>query len=195
VRPPEADALLARLASREPAEILGRIADGDPLQLYPLCAHRIQERYFVLDADRVHERALAFVATAVGVEIDAIARPDWLISIIDRAIESRLNEDREEERAGKVPCEPTDQRYRIFVESFGTEPTLARAAAVRFNGLEERNRRGFFHLLIYGEAIETCLEKGMGPPDDLRNDILTALWALGHLDDQELDQMKAGKRA
>ena len=65
----ETKSLLARLAGKNASEVLSRISDGDPLRLYPSCAYRTRERYFVVDPDRVFERALSLVA--VGIEIDS----------------------------------------------------------------------------------------------------------------------------
>ena len=187
---PEAKALIARLAGRTAREVLARISDGDPLRLYPLCAHRTRERYFVVDPDRVFERALSSVAVGMEIDSSGCERADWLIERIDAALRSVLEEDREAERTGaRTESGFLDPKYLVFVEAFGTEPARARSAAVQFNGLDERARKAFFHLLVDGESVEACLQRGLGPPDRLRNDVLTALWALGHLDDAELKSM------
>lgn len=187
---PEAKTLLARLAGKNAREVLARLSDGDPLRLYPLCAHRTRGRYFVVDPDRVFERTLSLVAVAIEIDSEGCERAEWLIERIDEALSSVLEEDRELERAGaRTESGFLDPRYLVFVEAFGTEPARARSAAVQFNGLDERARKAFFHLLVDGESVATCLQRGLGPPDRLRNDVLTALWALGHLDDAELKDM------
>jgi hypothetical protein len=195
-RPIEATTLLRRLAGRPAAEVLGRISDGDPLRLYPSCAYRISERYFSIDPDRVFERALATVAVSLETEPENCDQAEWLVEKIDRAIRYVLKVDQEEDRSGPPPDDEfLDPRYRVFVEAFGVEPPLARTAAVRFNGLDERVRKGFFHLLVYGESVETCVnERALAPPQQLRRDVLTALWALGHLDDAGLEEMLNRKK-
>ena len=45
--------LLRRMAGKPAAEVLARIADGDLLRLFPQCAQRIRDTFFILDPDRV----------------------------------------------------------------------------------------------------------------------------------------------
>jgi hypothetical protein len=178
----DVSSLLRRLAGKPAAEVLARLSGGDPLRLYPLCARRIREGFFVLDPERVFERALAMVAVGIEIEGEACTRPEWLTHTLDRAIARTLEQDREEERAGLPPEDP-EQRFALFIEVFFLEPPLARLAAVRLNGLEERVRKAFQLLLVEGRPLEECLELGLGPPERLQADILEALEAIGLIDE------------
>jgi hypothetical protein len=190
----DAEVLVQRMAGKPAGEVLARITNGDPLRLYPLCARRIRELYFVLDPDRVFELALAMVAVGIEIEPEHCAQAEWLTRTIDRAIERTLERDREEENAG-VPAENPEEHFRLFVEALFVEPPLARLAAVRLNGLEERVRKAFQHLLIDGLPLEECLEMGLGPQEQLQLDILAALEAIGLIDEKGFEDPKAEDQA
>jgi hypothetical protein len=188
--PSDAGALLERLAGRPASESLSRLASDDPLKLYEQVARRIRERWFVIDPDRVFEHALPIVAVSLEHEPEGCSQPDWLTARVDRAIHLVLDADREEDRRGPLDTDGfSDPRFAVFVTTFLVEPPLALAAAVRLNGLNDRVRRVFFELMIEARPVEECLERGLGPPEQLRMDALTALWGLGHLDDDELRWM------
>jgi len=174
---------LARLAGKPASEALARISNGDPLRLYPQVAGRIRERCFLLDPDRVFERALLLVAVGIETEPEACTRADWLVERIDRAIRSVLDRDGEEERAG-IPAERPFEHFRVFVECCFLEPGLARLASVRWNGLGQRAREGFYRLIVEGRPLEEVLALGLGPPERLQRDILTGLQAIGLIDDE-----------
>jgi hypothetical protein len=190
-RAADIEVLVRRLAGKPADDILSRISDGDLLRIYPLCARRIRERYFVIDADRVFERALALVAVGITVEIEKkkCATMEWQVEIVDRAISLTLDQDREEEASG-LPANDPEKHFRLFVEAFFREPALARTAAVRLNGLDERVRKGFYMLLLDGLPVENCLAAGLGPPERLQHDILIALQAVGLLDDAGVEELR-----
>lgn len=179
----DADTLIRRMAGKPASEILARISNGDPLKLYELCARRIRDTYYVLDPDRVFERALAIVAVGIEIEAESCTRPEWLLGALDRAIQSTLEHDREEERAG-LPAENPEAHFRLFLEAFYLDPPLARLASVRLNGLEERVRKGFQLLIVEGRPLEEVLALGLSPPERLQKDILTALEAIGLIDEK-----------
>jgi len=186
----EADsaALIRRMAGKPASDVLSRLSNGDPLKLYPLCARRIREAYFVLDPDRVFERLLALVAVGIEVEAEKCGERDWLLGRVDRAIQSILDHDREEERAG-VPAENPEEHFSLFVEALYLEPPLARLASVRLNALEERVRKGFYLLMIEGRPLEEVLEQGLGPEERLHGDILLALQAVSLLDENGFEDL------
>jgi len=179
---------LARLAGRPASEVLARISNGNPLNLYAQVAQRIRETYFVLDPDRVYEKALLVVAVGIEVEARAFTRPEWLLGRIDRAIRLVLDKDSDEERSG-VPPENPEEHFALFVEAFFIDPSLARLSSIRLNGLEERIRKGFFHLIVEGRPLEEVLEMGLAPIERLQHDILTALEAIGLIDEEGFDEL------
>lgn len=190
VEEPPGVVILGRLAGQPAPEILARISSDDPLKLYAGVAQRIRDRWFVLDPDRVLERALPIVAVSLEHHPEGCEHPDWLLERMDRAIQLVLDSDREEDRRGPLDTDGfPDPRFEVFVRTFLVPPALSLAASVRLNGLGDRVRRVFFELMIEARPVEECLERGLGPPEQLRIDALTALWGLGHLDDDELRWM------
>lgn len=188
-RAADLETLIRRLAGKPASDVLSRISNGDPLKLYALCARRIRETYFVIDPDRVFERALAVVAVGMEIEQEACTRPEWLAGMVDRAIRLVLDRDRDEESRG-IPPENPEEHFRLFVEAFYIEPPLARLSAVRLNGLDERIRKGFQKLLIEGLPLEEVLEMGLGPPERLQLDILIALQAIGLIDEEGVEEFR-----
>ncbi len=187
----------ARLfASSDPAAILARIANGDPLRLFELGARRVRERFLFIDLERLYELSLAFVARTAAVERRNDADEAWLTSLVERAIDSILTEDSEEQRAQAAPNDPEDPRYKIFAVTLGVDPALTRSAVVNFNGLAERARKGFFRLLIENREVQETLAEGhWREPHDLRLDIWDGLRALGHLREGEVvGQYKRSRR-
>jgi hypothetical protein len=188
-RAADVETLIRRLAGKPAAEALSRLSNGDPLRLHPRCARRIRETYFVLDPDRVFERALVLVASGMEQEPERCTGQEWLVARIDRAIRAVLELDRDQERSG-IPPEHPEEHFRLFVEAFFVEPPLARLPSVRLNGLDERIRKGFYKLLLDGLPLEDCLAMGLGPPERLQLDILLALQAIGLLDDAGVEELR-----
>lgn len=185
----------ARLfAILEPPAILARISSGDPLRLYELGARRVRERFFFVDQDRLYELVLAFVAHHAAVEKQHDPGDDWLRGIVDRAIDSILTEDAEEQRRMAAPNDPQDRRYYHLGLSVGVEPHVARSAVVNFNALPDRTRMGFFRLLIENKSVADTLAEGIWEPDELRHDIWDGLRALGHLREGEVIGKAARRR-
>jgi hypothetical protein len=71
----DASALLRRLAGKAAEDVLSKISNGDPLRLHALCASRIRETFFLLDPDRVLEKALSVVALGVQQEPERCGDP------------------------------------------------------------------------------------------------------------------------
>jgi len=182
--------LLRRLAGRPAAEVLARIADGDLLRLFPLCAQRVRELCYVLDPERIFERALAEVAVEIELAGERCGEAELLIACVDRAIQSVLERDRRDEHDG-VPLVRPEASYPLFVEACKLEPGLARLASVRYNALDARVRRGFQKLIIEALPLAEVLELDLGPPERLQLDILHALQAIGLLDDDGVEELRA----
>jgi hypothetical protein len=182
VQPPTTTPTSRLFADPDPGAIFNRISSGDPLRIYELGARRLRERFVFVDADRLYELALAHVATIAALEQRRDADESWLRSVMDRAIDSILTEDSEEQRAHPPLNDRDDRRYYHLGLSLGVEPELARSAVVNFNAMPERARRGFFLLLIENRSVADTLAEGYWPkPEDLRYDIWDGLRALGHL--------------
>ncbi|HEX6883244.1 MAG TPA: hypothetical protein VF530_07665 [Planctomycetota bacterium] len=181
--------LLLRMAGRPAGEVLARISDGDMLRLFPRCARRIREACYVLDPERVYERALAEVAVSLEVDGERCAEEAWLSACVDRAVQSVLERDQREEHEG-VPSLQPEKHYPLFIEACQLEPGLARLASVRFNALAPRVRRGFQKLVVEGLPLAEVLALDLGPPEQLQLDILHALQAIGLVDEAGVEELR-----
>lgn len=168
------------LAEEDPRQLYHRLQDSDPLDLFPLCAHRLRERAFLVDSERIHRLTLARIVLCAKSAPPEPER-DWLLEQIDHAIRIALQEDQQLDEAGH-PCEE-DSNYEFLVRAFAMEPTLACSAAVAFNALDEFPRRVFF-ALADGTPINTCIENGLGTTrEEVGAAMRKALFAMKYLDD------------
>lgn len=191
---PAAPPRLGLLAGSSPEAILAKITQGDPLRLHEMCGRRVRELSLLLDPDRLHEHSLSWIAVAATRAASGEIDSGWLTRMVDCTIERCLREDREQQHVAPG-SPPADLKHYSFIhEAFGTESGLVRSAAVAFNALEQRARRGFFALLVEGKSVEECLEEGLGPREMLRDNVLQALCALGHLNQEELEYMRRRSR-
>jgi hypothetical protein len=181
--------LIQRLAGKPATDVHGRISSGDPMGLYPVCVARMRERAFVLDPDRLFERALIAVAIGMELEPQRCSNEGWLLERVDLALRVLLERDRDAEEHG-LPPERPNEHYRLFVQAFFVDPLLARRSSVRYNALEERIRRGFQLLILDGLPLDEVLARGMGPPERLQLDILLGLKAIGLLDDEGVEELR-----
>lgn len=175
--------ILGRLVGLTADEALSRLANGDPLKLYARIAHRIRARHHVLDTDRVFEPALSIVAVGIVTDEAECLSEGWLDRRVDQTIQAILERDANDERLG-VPHPDPERSFPVFVQAFFMQPHLARGSSVRFNGLEDRVRRAFYHLILEGRPLEEVLAMDVGGPDQLQEDVLRALLAIGLFDEK-----------
>jgi DNA-directed RNA polymerase specialized sigma24 family protein len=158
-------------ASRWPAlfaggsarEILSRIVQGDPLELRDHIARRMRVESYLLDADRVHLRALARCARAA---VRYRGRPElgeWLAAIVDESIAELLVEDHEappsERHAASQPIGPPHAgAFSALARPLGLDPEAMRGACVLFNRLPAPERRAFFDLVIEGRELDSIAQ-------------------------------------
>lgn len=167
--------------SPAPAERLRRLlrAEGE-FELGPRCAERLRERALLIDSERLELRALACLAYGNAAESQARDR-DRVREGIDRAIAELLLEDARDDALGLVPQESPDSPFAFLSTGFGVEEALALSAAVRFNGLPDRERRAFFELVLEERSVEECLARGLGPLGRMKDEVLSAFSALYNL--------------
>jgi hypothetical protein len=171
--------LLPRLLRGTPPEVLGRLASDDPLRLQQQCAKIVKEGFYLVDPDRVFERALARIAVEGPPTPASELNRAWLDARIRGAIETIFDEEREEEREAPFACTPEDPRYTMLRQLFIAGP-FARTASWAFNRLPERTRRAFHYLALDKREVVECLALGIWSEDELYQDIWRALAALGY---------------
>ncbi len=135
-------------------EVLARLVDGDPLGLRRAVAEGLRRGAYLMDADRLHVRALARCARAAPRYTGRPPLADWLAERVEDSLLDLLREDAEDERAGVPPDAERLAAYRELARPLGLEPAAMRAACVRFNALGEAERSGFFALVIDGRSLD-----------------------------------------
>ena len=142
VRRPERSALL--LGS--PRAILARIVAGDPLQLRPIVVRRLVERRYLMDAGRVHRRALVLCARHAGRYRGRPGLERWLERQIDAAIDALLEEE------GGSPAE--EGPWAVLAAPLGLAAEAMCCAAGEFNRLPVEVREAFFRLVLEKVSLD-----------------------------------------
>jgi hypothetical protein len=170
---------LPRLLRGTPEENLGRLVADDPLRLFSWSAAWLRERFLLVDAERVFVRALGQIAfDGAGASAGELDSP-WVLARLDRTIHAILDEEREEERSMPFQCPPEDPRYGGLRE-MGVVGVFARTASIFFNSAPRGARRAFRHVCLDKRPIEECLGAGPWTLESLREDVWSAIRALGY---------------
>ena len=130
------------LLTGPPRAILERLVEGDPLGVRSRVGERLRARWLLLDADRVHLRALALVAHRAAGWSGRPALGTWLDGQVDEAIDEVRRE----------PC--AEGVSAQLAESLGLEPSAASSARGAFDERSEPERRAFVRLVLDGEDLE-----------------------------------------
>lgn len=184
------DSAKLRLLRKGTAEdVYSAISQGDPLELQRLGALRLKQLAYLLDADRLHRRALLRVAhKAPEYDGEDPKLDDWIQRRLDEAAFDLLNEDSQILEQGYEPPEEFDERYYFMSLTLLIHPEDAVQACVNFNGLPDRIRNAFFALCIEGRTVRECLDDGHGPAAVLRRRCHIAFRAV-FLMDFEIDDL------
>ncbi len=133
-----------------PREVLARISAGDPLGVRPFVADYLFRSHRLIDADRLHLRALAHCARQALHLRASDGLPEFLKARVFDAGRELLREDREAIRNGRTEVGNLEQLARPL----GLNPERVRTACSRFNEADEADRAAGFALLIRGEDID-----------------------------------------
>jgi hypothetical protein len=171
------------LSGTSASEILEKIAPSDPLGITARCGARLHWRAQLIAHERAVARSLAQTAYAA---LRYRGQPElgaWLDAQIDRALDMLLNDDREDEAAGRPTDEPWDPRFAFVSEVWGVSPALARRACVVFNALPIVVRRAWWALTVQGKSINRYVAEGSGPPPIVEERVKRAILAMSKLED------------
>jgi hypothetical protein len=149
------------------------------LRLQEATAKRLREVWFLLEPERVFQRALAVCAKGAIQDDPPADLPAWVVRKIDLAIEQLVWADREAERARPELLSAEDRTFPLMTTSLMIDPELVRSASVRFNELDPLPRRAFFELCIEGRTVAETIEPGPWNEDGLFDAIHAALGTLG----------------
>jgi hypothetical protein len=157
---------------------LASITTGDPLELYPLGTLRTKQRCYYFDPDRVFDES-AFNVVVCSLKLRKEDEFDrWLVERVDEAIDDLIRRDTQAVLNQKVTEDLVMESAEYLVGCWGLGPRSAFEAAVRFNNLPELPRRAFFALLVDHRSVAQCLEDGMGPAEELRENTVRAIEAI-----------------
>jgi hypothetical protein len=171
------------LSGADAAQILHKIAPADPLGIAARCGARLHARAQLIAHERAVARSLAQTAYAA---VRYRGQPElgaWLDAQIDRALDTLLNDDREDEAAGRPTDEPWDPRFAFVSEVWGVSPALARRACVVFNALPIVVRQAWWALTVQGKSINRYVAEGSGPPPLVEARVKRAILAMSKLED------------
>ncbi len=130
------------LAGGSPREILARILPGDPLALRAIVARRLREAALLLDADRVHLRALARCARYAARYEGRPAIESWLEAQLAAAIEELSREELPPAGPGRTSA------IGDLARPLGLSPDAMHRACRAFNQQPAEDRQAFFALVI-----------------------------------------------
>lgn len=169
------------LSDRSPRVILERILDGDPLDMDGRCFLRLRHNATLIDADRLYNRATAWVAHQATAYDGTPPLADWLNQCIDSTIRNLLDEDMELERQGIPPTTPWDPAFSFLTETLGVEPPIARKCAVVFNNLPIPVRKSFWVVVMQGKSLNRAVAEGLGPPEKAEGRVRYAMGMMSTL--------------
>jgi hypothetical protein len=143
----------ALLAGGSASEVLARILPGDPLGVRSRVTRTLRRRALLLDAERVHLRALARCARWSN---DGRGRTpaEW----IDASVERAATELTCELEAGERGTEP--DVFDALAPPLGLEPAGLRRACARFHGRPARERRALWRVGLEARPPESAGEAG-----------------------------------
>ncbi len=160
----------ALLFAGTPREVLARIVDGDPLGLRPLVVAALRRGAWMMDADRVHLRALALCARQGATYRGRPALDDWLAARVDEAVDDLLDEER---AAG---ASPAGEAFAALARPLSLRADDLRAACARFHARPHEERRAFVRLVIERRPLE---QSGADPLETARRARRATLALLG----------------
>jgi DNA-directed RNA polymerase specialized sigma24 family protein len=162
--PPEAcaDPDWRKLLSGTPREVLGRLVLDDPLRVREFVATRLRADALLLDADRVHLRAIARIARFSGHYRGRPVLRDWIESAVVEAVHELLREDHEPGRGHRTEsareCRRADSEepgvFASLARPLGLNPEAMRAACAAFNLLPLAERSAFFDFVLRGRSLD-----------------------------------------
>jgi hypothetical protein len=160
-------------------EVYAHLCNGDPLRVRERSARRLRETWYLLEPDRVCDRALPVIAFAARSSEPPEDLEAWTFAQIDRTIAQLVRADAEAERTRPGILTDEERRFPLLTQSMYLHPDLVRTASVAFNALPPLPRRAFYELLIEGMDVHECVERGPWNHDELYIAIHESLAAVG----------------
>lgn len=157
------------LCGGTPREVLARIVDGDPLGLRPRVATALRRGAWLMDADRVLLRALAYCARRGSTYRGRPPIDEWLDARLHEAIEDLLEEEH-------VAATPATGAFADLARPLRLSPDRLRAACARFHARPREEREAYVRLVLDRRPLE---DSGGDPLETARRARRATLALLG----------------
>ncbi len=139
---------------RSPREILSRIVPGDPLRMRARVGRRLESEALLIDADRVHLRALALCARAAVRYRGQPEIESWLEARAEEALREVLEEGEEAPRPDDSAQPRAPGAFETLAAPLGLDPPEMKRVCARFNRLPFPERRAFFELVLHARSLD-----------------------------------------
>ena len=137
-------------------------------------AHLLRRRAWLLEPVRVVTGALCRMALYDGVDLPQAERRPFLREQVERAMESELVRDREDERAGVPVGLPMETRFEHLAASLGVPLELTRAVCVTMNEAVPPTRELFFEAVVMRRPLEEIALESSRSTKELRSSLAEA---------------------
>lgn len=154
--------------------MLGRLVEGDPLGVRRRVAAVLRARALLLDADRVHLRALARCAIHGGRWTGRPPLEEWLAAQVERAAGEVLREAPEGGAVGGAE----EGAHVDLARPLGLDPEAALAACDAFNRQPPGDREAFFRLVLEGASLDAVAREAGRSASDVARSARRALDAV-----------------
>jgi len=150
-----------KLLSGTPREVLARLVQDDPLGVRDEVGARLRADALLLDADRVHLRALARISRFANRYRGHPELPAWIESAVAEATQEVLREEHDVCRTPAGAQSGSTSVFSSLAPPLGLEPSAMRAACAAFNALPYAERSTFADLVLRGRSLdETARSSG-----------------------------------
>jgi DNA-directed RNA polymerase specialized sigma24 family protein len=138
-----------------PREVLARISNGDPLGIRARVAACLGRERILVDADRLHLRALAHCARRAP----RLRGSEGLRGFLESCVRDAAGELLREDRDPGVRHSSVGGIFAALGEPLGLDPREAREACSAFNDCAPEDRRACLELLIEGRTIDELAKR------------------------------------
>jgi len=137
-----------------PREVLARLVQGDPLGVRGVVANRLRSGSVLLDADRIHLRAIARIARSAGRYRGRPAVDAWVDGHVVQVLADVIREDHESTRAGAAAPAEVSEAFSALAGPLGLDPGSMRRACAVFNVLPLADRAAFVDLVLRNRSLD-----------------------------------------
>jgi len=143
-----------RLLGGTPREVLGRLVQDDPLGVRRIVAARLRADALLLEADRVHLRALASIARFASRYRNQADASEWIVRVVEETLRDLVREDHESSRRARSLAARAPDATAALARPLGLDPSAMRANCAAFNVLPLADRSAFFEVVLSARSLD-----------------------------------------